>query len=108
VGRIGPVEMEVTWQVEYQKECIRHFRPLPRCGASEKQAAHAMTKAGKLCRSVGRSAEAAPARTRLAQSQAPGTHCCFTTAVTPANPQAISSVSIGRQLAEHLAAPQSR
>jgi transposase len=90
------------------RRCIRHFRPPPRRGASDKQAAYAVIKASRLCRSVGRSAEAAATRTRLAQSQAPGTHCCLTTAVTPANPQAISSVSIGRQLAEYLAAPQSR
>ena len=67
-----------------------------------------MTKASRLCGSVGRIAEAAAARTRLAQSQAPGAYCCLTTAVTPANPQAISSVLIGRQLAEYLAAAQSR
>ncbi|MFM0564630.1 hypothetical protein PQQ80_32950, partial [Paraburkholderia sediminicola] len=59
-------------------------------------------------RSVGRSAKAAAAGTHLAQSQAPGTHCHLTTAVAPANPQTIASVPIGRQLAEHLTAPQRR
>ncbi|NPT62560.1 hypothetical protein [Paraburkholderia elongata] len=67
-----------------------------------------MTKPSALCRSVGRSAKAAAAGTHLAQSQAPGTHCHLTTAVAPANPQTIASVPIGRQLAEHLTAPQRR
>lgn len=93
---------------QLQRNALDTSGPPRRCGASDKPAAHAMTKASRLCRSVGRSAEAAAARARLAQSQAPGTHRCLTTAVTPANPQAISSVSIGRQLAEHLTAPQSR
>ncbi len=65
-----------------------------------------MTQLGGLCRSVARSAKAAAARTRLAQTQAPGTDGRLSAAFASADPQAIASVPLRRQLAEHLAAAQ--
>jgi len=65
-----------------------------------------MTKPGGSCRSGRRRDNAAAARARLAQSQAPGTHGRRTAAVAAAKPQTITGVPIRRELAEHLTAPQ--
>lgn len=51
---------------------------------------------GNGLRLVGRSSWATATRTRLAESQASGTHCRLTTAVASANPQTIANVPVGR------------
>lgn len=59
-------------------------------------------------RSIIRSHNTLATRTRLPQSQPPGTHFRLTSAVAPANPQPVAGIPIGGQLPEHLTALQRR